>query len=150
MHQNSILLSIFIANIRQYIHSEYIYIYIICQLPESLADKLRQYISDQEELKSKKKKGKKKKKSVKPKKKDESQHEIGNLEDILDENDLNEFEQSAQKYRSDKAKSGQLNKPKSTNKSCKTKNKEPQQIDLLGFSDIFNGSTNNNDNINND
>ena len=77
------------------------------------------------------------------------------MEDILDEHELTDFEQSAQKYRDEKAKSGQLSKPKPSNKARKSKDKnknvnvdssgndnnggQAQQIDLLGFDDLLSG-----------
>eukprot|EP00484_Ammonia_sp_Unknown_P021170 CAMPEP_0197036538 /NCGR_PEP_ID=MMETSP1384-20130603/14017_1 /TAXON_ID=29189 /ORGANISM="Ammonia sp." /LENGTH=565 /DNA_ID=CAMNT_0042466727 /DNA_START=17 /DNA_END=1714 /DNA_ORIENTATION=+ len=122
-------------------------------LPESLGDKLSKYISDQEKLKTKNKKKKKKKKKGNKKKRksydeedddeeDEPEEEendtaeqavIGNLEDILDENELDDFAQSAKQYRQQKQASANVPQQNAT-----TMQKEE---DLLGFSDIFSSTT---------
>jgi len=98
-------------------------------LPESLADKLKKYINDQEGLKKKKKKKKKKKRKNEQEQQEEEEDE--------DENELNH-------HKADKAS----NKSQKNNikKKEETEQKDMTQ-DLLGFGDLFVSPTNNDDNF---
>ena len=111
------------------------------QLPESLKSKLETYILEQTKSKKKSKK-KKKKRRKESSEEEEDEHQVGNLEDVLNQNELEDFSESVKKYKTEKEASRKLDKPKANQKSSKYGNQsnalmkeEAKEDDLLGFSD---------------
>ena len=114
------------------------------QLPESLKSKLETYILEQTKSKKKSKK-KKKKRRKESSEEEEDEHQVGNLEDVLNQNELEDFSESVKKYKTEKEASRKWDKPKANEKSSKYGNQsnalmkeEAKEDDLLGFSDFSN------------